>query len=619
MLREKIGKALILCTVVMLTGCGQNEERASSEDLKVITQKPTEIIITTEPTITEEPTEVTVSEEDDTEVNDKQTKYYEVGDTVKLGIYGGESIEWVVLACDEEKALLWSEYCIDAQKYNNALLEEVTWETCSLRKWLNTDFLSEAFNSAEQRHIIKQKLENVDCGDTEDRVFVLSAKELVQYFPNDIERVALPTEYAVTQGIFVNSGSFEGALSGKTYYWIRGNHSKRESSDADFISSRGEIKYNQDTNDATMGVRPAVWYCYQEKASEPESDETSVGKSDDILCESAERYLTQEDLKGLTGEQLRLARNEIYARHGYQFESEDLKSYFESKDWYYAKYPREKFLECFLNIYEKYNVQMILAAERGEEYTGDFTLGYGYEEISDDVKESFSGDLELSFFNDLCGQWDNAKRIITITPEKFDGFPYRLLKFQYSKMNMRYQIALEVYYNHAIEIVNLVTDGQYIADGFNISYYDKDGMELTEDGYKVESERFWKHYEEETDAGLTEEYVYQQDSSQKEADNSIPDYDESSLYDVASTAVESYLKDIYNVPTVGQLGACTEKNISYCGQGLEGGFNCEIFCITMSYEGTYVDGKWFDGSYTIIIHYTGPLLFHADSVNGMKL
>ena len=618
MFRKKISKTLIMCMIVMLTGCAQNEEKVFSEDLKVITEKPTETTITTEPIITGEPTEV-IASEDDIEVNDNQTKYYKAGDTVKLGTYGGESIEWVVLACDEEKALLWSEYCIDAQKYNNALLEEVTWETCSFRKWLNTDFFNETFNSAEQMHIIKQKLENVDCGDTEDKVFVLSAKELVQYFPNEEERIAFPTEYAVLQGIFVNSGSFEEKLSGITNYWIRGNHSKHASSDAEYISSKGEIKYNQDTNNATMGVRPAIWYSYEEIASASGTDETSVGKADYILSESAARYLTQDDLKGLTEEQLRLARNEIYARHGYQFENEDLKSYFESKDWYYAKFPREKFLECFLNIYEKYNIQMILAAENGEEYTGDLTLGYGYEEISDDVAESFSGDLDLTFFNDLCGQWDNAERTITITTETFDGFPYKLLKFEYSNMNMQYQIALEVYYNHAIEIMNLVTDGQNIADGFNISYYDKNGMELTEDGYKVESEYFWQHYEEETDAGLTEEYVYQQESSQKEVKNTIPNYDEASMYAVASTAIESYLRDIYNVSYVSNLGTCTGKSISYCGQGLDGGFPCEIFCVTMSYEDTCINGEWIDGSYTIMINYTGPLLFYADSVNGEKL
>lgn len=614
-IRRKFCGALIMFATVILTGCAEN---VSVEDIKIITEKPTEPIESVEPTKIVEPTLQEV-QESGIEPTDNQAKYFEVGDIVNFGTYGGESIEWVVLACDEEKALLWSKYCIDAQKYNNALLEEVTWEICSLRKWLNTDFMMGAFNSSEQAHIIKQNLENVDCEETTDKVFVLSAKELVQYIPYEEERIAFPTEYAVAQGIFVNSGSFEENLAGRCDYWIRGNHEKKASSDADYVSGKGEIRYNEDTNDDMMGVRPAIWYSYSEIPNLSGTDETSVGKADYILSESAERYLKQDDLNGLTGEQLRLARNEIYARHGYQFESEDLKSYFESKDWYYAKFPREKFLECFLNIYEKYNVQVILAAENGEEYTGDLTLGYGYEEISNDVAERFSGDLDITFFNELCGQWDNAERTITITPETFDGFPYKLLKFEYSNMNMRYEIAFEVYYNHAIEIMNLVTDGQYIADGFQISYYDKNGMELTEDGYKVESKHFWQHYEEETDAGLAEEYVYQQDSSQGEVKNTIPNYDESSMYAVASTAVESYLRDIYNVSCVGHLGTCTGKSISYCGQGVDGGFPCEIFCVTMSYEDTCISGEWIDGSYMVMINYTGPHLFYADSVNGLEL
>ena len=53
-----------------------------------------------------------------------------------------------------------------------------------------------------------------------------------------------------------------------------------------------------------------------------------------ILAESSDVELTEEDLAGLTAQELTYARNEIYARHGYVFKSEELNGYFTGKVWY---------------------------------------------------------------------------------------------------------------------------------------------------------------------------------------------------------------------------------------------------------------------------------------------
>lgn len=53
-----------------------------------------------------------------------------------------------------------------------------------------------------------------------------------------------------------------------------------------------------------------------------------------MIADSATRALTEDDLKDLSEDQIRIARNEIFARHGYTFSSEDLKNYFSSKSWY---------------------------------------------------------------------------------------------------------------------------------------------------------------------------------------------------------------------------------------------------------------------------------------------
>lgn len=59
---------------------------------------------------------------------------------------------------------------------------------------------------------------------------------------------------------------------------------------------------------------------------------------------SSERLLTENDLYNKTSKELRIMRNEIYARHGYIFQSKDLREYFSSKSWYSEKYNDVSFL-----------------------------------------------------------------------------------------------------------------------------------------------------------------------------------------------------------------------------------------------------------------------------------
>ncbi len=63
----------------------------------------------------------------------------------------------------------------------------------------------------------------------------------------------------------------------------------------------------------------------------PAAEAETVNWYEDIL---SVRELTYEDIVGLTKEELRLLRNEIFARHGYIFQSEDLANHFAQFDWY---------------------------------------------------------------------------------------------------------------------------------------------------------------------------------------------------------------------------------------------------------------------------------------------
>lgn len=90
-----------------------------------------------------------------------------------------------------------------------------------------------------------------------------------------------------------------------------------------------------------------------------------------ILPDSDERYLSRDDLAGLTQEQCCLARNEIYARHGRIFRTAAIARYFSAKSWYSATVPAEDFSDSVLNRYEIANIDFISDYEN-EKWGGSY-------------------------------------------------------------------------------------------------------------------------------------------------------------------------------------------------------------------------------------------------------
>ncbi len=99
------------------------------------------------------------------------------------------------------------------------------------------------------------------------------------------------------------------------------------------------------------------------------TDSKTIAQTDSgyILPESNIRYYTYDELSSYDDATLRIARNEIYARYGRIFTSEDLKSYFESQPWYVGIYSAEEFREEWLNEYELRNLELINEVENSQE------------------------------------------------------------------------------------------------------------------------------------------------------------------------------------------------------------------------------------------------------------
>ena len=188
---------------------------------------------------------------------------YKIGETIEFGNYPQEEdgtekpIEWIVMKKEGNQVLLLSKYVLDAKPYNEEV-EEVTWETSDIRKWLNNEFYTTAFNKAEKAKIQTSLIKNEDNSeygtsggnDTEDKVFLLSEKEAETLFSNDKKRIAKATEYAEESGVYGNEEKV-------AWWWLR---SPGHWSDGAAVVNRNGWVYRDGdyVSSSVDGVRPAL-------------------------------------------------------------------------------------------------------------------------------------------------------------------------------------------------------------------------------------------------------------------------------------------------------------------------------------------------------------------------
>lgn len=124
-----------------------------------------------------------------------------------------------------------------------------------------------------------------------------------------------------------------------------------------------------------------------EYASEP---------SDYILPDVDKRYYKKEELTSLDKEMLRIARNEVFARHHRKFETQDLKDYFEAKPWYQGYLSMEEFDDSVLNEYEKGNLDLLKEIEGISSGTFEPGWTYGIYECHDGI----DAEAEIGWYSD---------------------------------------------------------------------------------------------------------------------------------------------------------------------------------------------------------------------------
>ena len=193
----------------------------------------------------------------------------QIGDIVSYGTFerdndlsnGKEPMHWQVIGRKDNRLLV---LCCDALTYMPFHNEQtsVTWEKSSLRKWLNNEFLTESFTAAERKNIpvvtVKAdknpKYSEYAAGkDTKDQVFLLSIKEIQQYFDTDEAMECYSTPYA-TNKTPQNFPNYAGAI-----WWLRTpGYNQKYASYVAYDTGVNELGEEVKVTDR-CAVRPAMW------------------------------------------------------------------------------------------------------------------------------------------------------------------------------------------------------------------------------------------------------------------------------------------------------------------------------------------------------------------------
>lgn len=125
--------------------------------------------------------------------------------------------------------------------------------------------------------------------------------------------------------------------------------SKEEENEIDFAEDENQYEKSDEKEDNEI--------------SETKEDEDEVSASEYIFPDSSEKRLKENDVKSLSSAQCRLAKNEIYARHGRLFQDESLQKYFDKKSWYSGYIEPNDFDESVFNKTEKANIKLLAKYE----------------------------------------------------------------------------------------------------------------------------------------------------------------------------------------------------------------------------------------------------------------
>ncbi|MDD5018578.1 MAG: YARHG domain-containing protein, partial [Eubacteriales bacterium] len=192
-----------------------------------------------------------------------------------------------------------------------------------------------------------------ECSDSEKALKIAQAVNMTNQYnsepiepPND-----LPEDW------YSDNMDFEELITELTFWW------PADIADADEANAALAWLDYDGSGEATVREKPLL---IKEEDNEEDNDITEDLNEESayLIPGSDTRYITEADLVGLSQWEVRLARNEIYARYGYTFNTPEIRQFFESTDWYvndpYCGHDNPP----SFNVYEEANLSFIRQYER---------------------------------------------------------------------------------------------------------------------------------------------------------------------------------------------------------------------------------------------------------------
>lgn len=172
---------------------------------------------------------------------------FSVGQTVFIGKKDNERIGWKVLEVADDKILVVvKDVMMQGDRYHVSN-SSVTWETSSIRKKLNEEIYNQIFSEEDKSHILSTDVHTEDNpmfrtpggNDTVDKLFLLSAEEVMKYYKSEADRVCFIKGFDL-------------------WWWLRtpgGNDTR-----AAVVNGKGVVDLGGDNVAfAFEAIRPAMW------------------------------------------------------------------------------------------------------------------------------------------------------------------------------------------------------------------------------------------------------------------------------------------------------------------------------------------------------------------------
>ena len=177
----------------------------------------------------------------------KVTTPYEKGEIIEFGTSltdDSKKMEWIVLECKEDEALLISKDIIAYRSFHSKTNTSTEWHNSDICIWLNNDFYTGAFSEDERAKILECEIATLNynsktADSTKNHVFLLNIQEAKDY--------VIGKKYAGT----VLEDSYNG--------WLLRDKAETQSHIA-YVNKEGEIKEDAGVvMNVIQGIRPAIW------------------------------------------------------------------------------------------------------------------------------------------------------------------------------------------------------------------------------------------------------------------------------------------------------------------------------------------------------------------------